>query len=186
MNSEGGISGASAGGIDARLSAIVSIAADAIIAIDASQYITLFNNGAEKIFGYTADEAIGQPLQILLPEGLRSRHAEHIREFGASETHARRMGERRAISGRRKSGEIFPAEASISKAMVDGEWMYTVILRDATERRRTGAPGARSRTAICLSRSSKAASSRRCFSSNMASSRCRFSRRSSKLAVHLA
>jgi PAS domain S-box-containing protein len=139
VNSEGGISGASAGGIDARLSAIVSIAADAIIAIDASQYITLFNNGAEKIFGYTADEAIGQPLQILLPEGLRSRHAEHIREFGASETHARRMGERRAISGRRKSGEIFPAEASISKAMVDGEWMYTVILRDATERRRTEA-----------------------------------------------
>jgi PAS domain S-box-containing protein len=122
---------------DARLSAIVSIAADAIIAIDSSQYITLFNSGAEKIFGYTAAEAIGQPLQILLPEGVRSRHSEHIREFAASETDARRMGERSAISGRRKSGEIFPAEASISKARVDGEWMYTVILRDATERKRT-------------------------------------------------
>lgn len=129
----------SSGAIDARLSAIVNIAADAIIAIDSSQYITLFNSGAEKIFGYSAAEAIGQPLQILLPEGVRSRHAEHIREFAGSESHARRMGERRTISGRRKSGEVFPAEASIAKAMVDGEWMYTVILRDATERRRTEA-----------------------------------------------
>ena len=126
-------------GVDARLSAIINIAADAIIAIDTSQYITLFNSGAEKIFGYTAAEAIGQPLQILLPEGVRSRHAEHIREFGASDTHARRMGERSSITARRKSGEIFPAEASISKALVDGEWMYTVILRDATERKRTEA-----------------------------------------------
>jgi PAS domain S-box-containing protein len=126
-------------GVDARLSAIVNIAADAIIAIDSSQYITLFNSGAEKIFGYSADEVIGQPLQVLLPEGVRRRHAEHIRDFATSETNARRMGERSAISGRRKSGEIFPAEASISKAMVDGEWMFTVILRDATEHKRTEA-----------------------------------------------
>ena len=125
--------------VDARLSAIVNIAADAIIAIDSSQYITLFNSGAEKIFGYSAAEAIGQPLQILLPEGVRRRHSEHVREFATSSTDARRMGERSAISGRRKSGEVFPAEASISKAKVDGQWMFTVILRDATERRRTEA-----------------------------------------------
>ena len=92
------ISGAA---VDARLSAIVNIAADAIIAIDSSQYITLFNSGAEKIFGYSAAEAIGQPLQILLPEGVRSRHSEHVREFALSATDARRMGERSAISGRR-------------------------------------------------------------------------------------
>ena len=126
-------------GFDARLSAIVNIAADAIIAIDSSQHITLFNSGAEKIFGYSADEVIGQPLQILLPEGVRRRHADHIRDFAASATNARRMGERSTISGRRKSGEIFPAEASISKAMVDGEWLFTVILRDATEHKRTEA-----------------------------------------------
>src|SRR5688572_312603 len=128
-----------AGGFDARLSAIVSIAADAIIAIDASQLITLFNNGAEKIFGYSAAEVIGQPLQILLPEAVRRPHAEHIRQFAESPTSARRMGERSTISGRRKSGEIFPAEASISKAKVDGEWMFTVILRDVTEHKRTEA-----------------------------------------------
>jgi PAS domain S-box-containing protein len=125
--------------VDARLSAIVNIAADAIIAIDPSQYITLFNSGAEKIFGYSAGEVIGQPLHILLPEGVRRRHAEHVREFAASPTNARRMGERSAITGRRKSGEIFPAEASISKAKVNDEWMFTVILRDATEHKRTEA-----------------------------------------------
>src|SRR5262245_43507715 len=126
-------------GVDARLSAIVNISADAIIAIDSSQVITLFNSGAEKIFGYTAAEVIGQPLQILLPEGVRPRHADHVREFAASSTDARRMGERSEISGRRKNGEIFPAEASISKAKVDSEWMFTVILRDATERKRAEA-----------------------------------------------
>ncbi|MGQ0649380.1 MAG: ATP-binding protein [Gemmatimonadaceae bacterium] len=123
--------------LEARLAAIISIAADAIISIDASQDITLFNTGAEQIFGYSASEIIGQPLQMLLPEGVRKRHAEHIRDFAASSTDARRMGERSAISGRRKSGEIFPAEASISKANVGGELVYTVILRDATERKRT-------------------------------------------------
>jgi PAS domain S-box-containing protein len=136
---DGNNNSASQGGADARLSTIVNIAADAIIAIDPSQYITLFNSGAEKIFGYSAAEIIGQPLQILLPESVRQRHAEHIREFSSSSTDARRMGERSQISGRRKSGEIFPAEASISKAKVDGEWMFTVILRDATERKRTEA-----------------------------------------------
>jgi PAS domain S-box-containing protein len=126
-------------GVDARLSAIVNISADAIISIDVSQHITLFNIGAEKIFGYSAAEAIGQPLRILLPEGVRNQHAEHVREFAESPTDARRMGERSAISGRRKNGEIFPAEASISKAKVDGDWIFTVILRDATERQRAEA-----------------------------------------------
>jgi PAS domain S-box-containing protein len=139
MTENAAAAGQPASGVDARLSAIVNIAADAIIAIDPSQYITLFNSGAEKIFGYSAGEVIGQPLHILLPEGVRRRHAEHVREFAESPTNARRMGERSAITGRRKSGEIFPAEASISKAKVNDEWMFTVILRDATEHKRTEA-----------------------------------------------
>ena len=122
---------------DARLSAIVSIAADAIISVDPEQRITLFNTGAESIFGYAASDVIGQPLDLLLPEYARAQHREHIRAFAASPISARRMGERSSITARRRSGEIFPAEASISKVMIDGEWMFTVILRDATERQRT-------------------------------------------------
>ncbi|MEO6447017.1 MAG: PAS domain-containing sensor histidine kinase [Gemmatimonadaceae bacterium] len=120
-----------------RLAGIISIAADAIISIDVDHRITMFNLGAEKIFGYSADEVIGQPLDILLPEGARSRHQHHIDAFGASPVGARRMGERSVIAGRRKSGETFPAEASIAKLDIGGERSFTVILRDASERRRT-------------------------------------------------
>ena len=123
--------------MDTRLSAIVSIAADAIISVDPRQRITLFNTGAEHIFGYSAAEVLGQPLDILLPEGVRDRHRVHIGAFAASPVEARRMGERSSITARRRSGEIFPAEASISKVLIDGEWMFTVILRDATDRKRT-------------------------------------------------
>ena len=70
--------------MDTRLSAIVSIAADAIISVDPRQRITLFNTGAEHIFGYSAAEVLGQPLDILLPEGVRDRHRVHIGAFAAS------------------------------------------------------------------------------------------------------
>lgn len=122
---------------DAQLRAIISIAADAIISIDAAQRIVLFNTGAERIFGYAARDVLGQPLAILLPEGIRDRHAQHISDFSHSASEARRLGERSVISGRRRNGEVFPAEASISKLRAGDEWVFTVILRDATERKRS-------------------------------------------------
>ncbi len=119
----------------ARLSGIVAIAADAIISLDEQQRITLFNDGAETIFGYTRDEAMGQPLSMLLPEQFRVSHGDHIRSFGMAGVSARRMGERGEILGRRKNGETFFAEASISKIDVGGSRIYTAVLRDVTERR---------------------------------------------------
>src|SRR5690349_1765646 len=59
---------------EARFSGIVSISADAIICVDESQRITLFNRGAEAIFGYSPWEVMGQPLELLIPESLRQRH----------------------------------------------------------------------------------------------------------------
>ena len=122
---------------EARFTGIVSTASDAIISIDGTRRITLFNWGAERIFGYSAAEALGQLLDILLPEELRSRHAAHIVGFAVSSDITRRMGERSRIGGLRKNGEIFPAEASISRLSSGGEWVYTVILRDVSERIRT-------------------------------------------------
>lgn len=119
----------------ARFSGIVSIADDAIISIDGNQRITLFNQGAEKIFGYLADEVLGQPLDILLPLRHSQSHRQHVADFGQSAKVARRMGERREIYGRRKDGTEFPAEASISKLKLGEEIVYTVYLHDISHRR---------------------------------------------------
>ena len=123
--------------LEARLSAIVSIAADAIISLDSEQRITLFNDGAERLFGYRRDEVVGQHLEMLIPERYRAAHGEHIQRFGAGGNVARSMGQRREIFARRKDGEEFPAEASISHIEIEGERIYTVVLRDVSERKRT-------------------------------------------------
>jgi len=120
----------------ARFAGILEIADDAIIAVDASQQITLFNQGAEKIFGYTASEVLGQALDILLPASAVAAHRQHVKGFAQSSGEARRMGDRRPILGRRKDGSEFPAEASISRLDLGKEQVFTVILRDITERQR--------------------------------------------------
>ena len=116
--------------------AIIAISADAIISMDAEQRIIRFNRGAEEIFGFSANEMIGQSLEVLLPPRFRAGHRQHVRNFAHSTVAARRMGERRPIAGLRKNGEEFPAEASISRLEIDGEIIFTVVLRDITERKR--------------------------------------------------
>jgi PAS domain S-box-containing protein len=122
-------------GSDGLLSRILDIADDAIISINENQRIIVFNQGAEKIFGYSAREVFNQPIDMLLPEGFAAQHRRHVRDFAKSPIAARRMGERGEISGRRKDGSAFPAEASISKVDIVGSRIYTVILRDVTQRR---------------------------------------------------
>jgi PAS domain S-box-containing protein len=117
-----------------RLAGILDIADDAIISVDETQHITLFNQGAEKIFGYSAAEILGQSLDVLLPSRLGEMHREYMREFSHSQDVARGMGKRREIFGRRKDGKEFPGEASISKLELEGETIFTVILRDISDR----------------------------------------------------
>jgi PAS domain S-box-containing protein len=115
---------------------LVSTAADAIISIDSEQRIQLFNDGAERIFGYARDEVIGQPLSVLLPERYRSAHAGYISRFGSVGSAARPMGERSEIFALHKNGQEFAAEASISHVEIGGERIYTAVLRDVSERKR--------------------------------------------------
>lgn len=115
------------------LADIVAISADAIICLDAKQRITLFNEGAEQIFGWTADEVMGQSLELLLPERVRAVHRAHIEQFREAPDRARKMGQRREISGLRKNGEEFPAEAAIAKVHMGDSVVFSVVLRDITE-----------------------------------------------------
>jgi PAS domain S-box-containing protein len=122
----------------ARFEGILAIAEDAIISIDADERIMLFNQGAEAAFGYSRAEIIGQPLNMLIPQRLSAAHSKHLQEFARSPDIARAMGQRTSVVGRRKDGSEFPAEASISKLDVDGKLIFTVILRDITERQQAG------------------------------------------------
>jgi PAS domain S-box-containing protein len=117
-------------------SSFLAISADAVIAVDEEQRIIFFNEGAERIFGWSADEVGGKYLAMLLPERFRSAHRGHVEGFGAAHGRARLLGERQEISGLRKSGEEFPAEASIQRMEIEGKNVYAAVLRDVSARYR--------------------------------------------------
>lgn len=113
---------------------LVNLAEDGIITVAEDQTIILFNRGAEKAFGYRAEEVIGRPLGILLPGKYAGAHPAQMRQFAASPVQSRQMGERSWVHGRRKDGTEFPAEVTISKFRNDGRLFFNAILRDVTER----------------------------------------------------
>jgi len=120
---------------EARLRGILDSAMDAIITVDEAQRVVLLNNAAEAMFGWTRDEALGAPLDRFIPERFRSAHAAHVRQFGETGVTSRRMGGAlRIVTGRRRDGEEFPIDASISQISESGQRFFTVILRDVTAR----------------------------------------------------
>ncbi len=119
----------------AQLNGILGIADDAIICTDGAQKIILFNHGAEQAFGWSAEEVIGQPLEILLPPRYRATHGIHVESFKRSVQSARKMAERRTIFALHRDGHDFPAEASISRLENADDIIYTVILRDISARK---------------------------------------------------
>jgi PAS domain S-box-containing protein len=118
----------------ARVGDIVDSAMDAIISVDESQRIVLFNAAAEKAFLRPRTAMLGQPLDRLIPERLRASHHGHIERFDRTGATSRRMGDPRVLHGLRANGEEFPIEASISQHREGGRKLFTVILRDVTER----------------------------------------------------
>lgn len=115
---------------------ILAISDDAILTIDGNHHISFFNRSAEALFGYRSDEVTGQSLSVLLPERLRSSHAERIEEFHRGTQPSRLMGERGEIVGLTKDGREVPLEASITKVTIEGEPHFSAQIRDITERKR--------------------------------------------------
>ena len=103
--------------------------------VDKDQNITLFNEGAARIFGYTRDEASACRSSASFPNGSARRIENTWLVSSPGMKPPGVMGEHREIFGLRKNGEEFPAEASISKVSVDGVTFSSVVLRDVTYRK---------------------------------------------------
>ena len=116
------------------LSKILDAAADAIIAIDENRKILLFNQSAERLFGYRADEVLGQPLDLLLPPDVAAAHLQHIRQFALSDIPSRPMTERVSALGWRKDGSKFPVEINLSKLTHRGQTVLIAVAREITAR----------------------------------------------------
>jgi PAS domain S-box-containing protein len=120
----------------ARFQGIIDSAMDAIISIDESQNIVLFNVAAEKMFACSASEALGKPLDRFIPARFREAHRLHVRNFGATGVTSRAIGKLGDLTALRGDGSEFPIEASISQTKAGATKLFTVILRDITERKK--------------------------------------------------
>jgi PAS domain S-box-containing protein len=121
------------GASEARWRAIINSAVDGIIVIDAHGRIEAFNHAAERLFGYTLDEVIGQNVDMLMPSPYREEHDSYLSRYMAT-GRAKIIGIGREVQGRRKDGTTFPLHLSVGEITLHGERKFTGILHDLTNR----------------------------------------------------
>ena len=114
---------------------ILTTTAEAIVVVDEDYRILLFNQGAVQTFGYSVEEVLGQPIDRLLPERFVETHRQRMQANASSEGKLRAMGERSEVTGRRKDGTEFPAEASVLKLTQGKQALFTVALYEITKRK---------------------------------------------------
>ena len=118
--------------------AVVRQAADGIIVIDHNHNIVIYNDGARQIFGYTAAEAEGKPLDLLLPERFHLQHGLMIEGFGKGNVSTKPMAERaRQIFGKRKDGSEFVASVQIMRIADGGGDYFAAVVRDISHDKKT-------------------------------------------------
>lgn len=120
---------------EAQLRGILESASDAILTTDATQAVVMANHAAARMFGCAVEDLVGHSIHELLPQRFRQHHQQAMAEFGRTPYRSRHMGDRSELTAVRRDGQEFPIEASISHIQVDGHSLFTVILRDVTERR---------------------------------------------------
>lgn len=115
------------------LKSIFESAVDGIIVIDAKGAIKAFNPAAERLFGYRADEVLGENVKLLMPSPDREQHDRYISHY--LETGVPRIiGTGREVRGRRKDGSTFPLHLSVGRMEIDGQPAFTGIVHDLTRR----------------------------------------------------
>jgi len=121
-------------GSEERFRSLAGTASDGIIGADGTGNIVYANRAAEAMFGYTAEELVGQPLTILMPSRFHDDHVAGLARYVATGV-PRLMGTVLELAGRRHNGEEFPLELSLSTWRTDGTAFFTGILRDITDRK---------------------------------------------------
>jgi PAS domain S-box-containing protein len=127
---------------DHRFTALLEAAPDAMICASQDGRIAMVNAQAERLFGYPRDELIGQPAEILVPDGSRELHPDHWAAY-LGDPRPRPMNAGLEMTGRRRDGSTFPAEISLSAIDTDEGILVTAAVRDVTERRRAAETTAR-------------------------------------------
>jgi two-component system, sensor histidine kinase len=118
----------------ALLPGVLASAPDAIVVVDASGCVRYANNQLTALFGYSTDEVLGQPIEMLLPERLHQRHVGHRQGFHRSQR-VRPMGVGQELFARRSDGTEFPVEISLSPIGEGEQRFVAAAIRDASERR---------------------------------------------------
>ncbi len=123
---------------ESHLRSILDTVPDAMIVIDGQGVIQSFSAAAERLFGYTEAEAIGQNVRVLMPDPDRSRHDGYIARHRTT-GERRIIGIGRIVTGKRRDGTTFPMHLSVGEMESGGEPFYTGFIRDLTEHQQTQA-----------------------------------------------
>jgi protein-histidine pros-kinase len=116
-----------------KLQAILNSAPDAMVVTDAHRRIVLVNDQAERLFGYTRSELIGQLVEMLIPERFRAGHPDKFAQF-IRHARARPMAAGLKLFGQRKDGSEFPVEISINPVETDDGLLVSSAIRDVSDR----------------------------------------------------
>jgi len=121
--------------LEAKFKGLLESAPDGIVVVDTSGTIVIVNTQTEKMFGYSRDQLLGKPVEILVPTSVQARHV-GMRDSYIQNPKTRPMGAGRSLTGRRQDGTEFPVEISLSPLETDQGTLITSIIRDITDRRR--------------------------------------------------
>jgi len=119
-----------------RLSQVLEAVVDGIITSDAEGNVQIFNFAAERIFGYSASEVLGKSINMLMPDVEAQSHDRHLKAFSDENESSKVIGFSREVLGRHKDGNEFPIDLAVSQVDIDGQRMFTGVIRDITERKK--------------------------------------------------
>jgi two-component system, LuxR family, sensor kinase FixL len=120
---------------EAWLQSLIETTQDALLSIDRQGRVVIFNPAAERIFGYARNEIVGQKVNLLMAEPYATEHDGYIEHYERT-GEARAIGRIRTVTAKRKNGELFPIELSVTKIAEDQDVQYAAFIRDISEKAR--------------------------------------------------